>query len=70
MEKTLSKEIPFWKHYTMTIEEAAKYSRIGERKLRDIVTENPTADFVLMNGNRIQIKRKLFERFIDAASAV
>ena len=68
MEK--KKEIPIWEKACMTIEEAAKYFRIGERKLRDIVTENPTADFVLMNGNRIQIKRKLFERFIDAASAV
>ena len=62
--------IPFWKRYTMTLEEAAKYFRIGEKKLRELVAENPTADFVLMNGNRIQIKRKLFEKFIDAASSV
>lgn len=68
MDNTLT--IPFWKRYTMTIEEAAKYFRIGERKLREMVTENPTADFVLMNGNRIQIKRKQFEKFIDAASTV
>lgn len=62
--------IPFWEQYTLTIEEAAKYFRIGERKLRWLVSENPTADFFLMNGNRVQIKRKLFERFIDSASAV
>lgn len=62
--------IPFWKRYTMTIEEAAQYFRIGERKLRNLVTENPSADYVLMNGNRIQIKRKLFERYIDSASVV
>ena len=62
--------IPFWEQYTLTIEEAAKYFRIGERKLRWLATENPTADFVLMNGNRVQIKRKLFERYIDSASVV
>lgn len=62
--------IPFWKRYTMTIEEAAQYFRIGERKLRNLVAENPTADFILLNGNRIQIKRKLFERYIDSASVV
>ena len=68
MENVLT--IPFWKRYTMTIEEAAKYFRIGERKLRELVTENPTADFVLRNGNRVQIKRKLFEQYIDSASVV
>lgn len=62
--------IPIWEKYTLSLEEAAKYFRIGERKLREMVTENPTADFVLMNGNRIQIKRKLFEQFIDSASTV
>lgn len=62
--------IPFWKRYTMTIEEAAKYFRIGERKLRELVIENSNADFVLMNGNRVQIKRKLFEEYIDSVSVV
>lgn len=62
--------IPFWKRYTMTIEEAAKYFRIGEKKLRELVAENPAADYILMNGNRVQIKRKLFEKYIDSASVV
>lgn len=68
MEQMQLKEIPFWKRYTLSLEEAAKYFRIGENKLRDVVAQNPTADFILMNGNRIQIKRKLFEQFIDEAS--
>lgn len=54
----------------MSLEEAAKYFRIGENKLREVVAQNPTANFILMNGNRIQIKRKLFEQFIDEATAV
>lgn len=62
--------IPFWERYTLTIEEAAIYFRIGEKKLRQLTLDNPTADFILMNGNRVQIKRKLFEQYIDSASAV
>ena len=58
-------DVPIWENYTLTIEEAAKYFRIGEGKLRKLAEENPTASWVLMNGNRIQIKRKLFEKLID-----
>lgn len=64
------KEVPIWQRYTLTIEEAAAYFRIGEKKLRQIVAEDETAPFVLMNGNRIQIKRRLFEQYIDTAMVV
>ena len=33
-------EIPYWNKYTLSIEEAAGYFRIGECKLRKIITEN------------------------------
>lgn len=64
------KEVPIWQRYTLTIEEAAAYFRIGEKKLRQIVAEHENAPFVLMNGNRIQIKRRLFEQYVDAATVV
>ena len=63
-------EIPYWNKYTLSIEEAAGYFRIGECKLRKIITENPTADFILWNGNRMQIKRKKFEEFIDRQGVI
>jgi len=56
-----TRQIPFWEQYTLSIEEAAQYFRIGEHKLREIINENKNADFVLWNGNRLQIRRKLFE---------
>ncbi len=62
--------VPIWEKYTLTIEEAAAYFRVGENKLRKIVSENKDADYVLWNGNRPQIKRKLFEKFIDCCNAV
>ena len=49
-------DIPVWEKYTLTIEEASKYFRIGENKLRRLAEENKDAGWLIMNGNRIQIK--------------
>lgn len=65
-----NKDIPVWEKYTLTIEEASKYFRIGENKLRKLAEENLNANWVLMNGNRIQIKRKQFEKIIDTLNVI
>ncbi|MDV5976565.1 excisionase [Streptococcus canis] len=54
-------DIPVWEKYTLTIEEASKYFRIGENK---------DAGWLIMNGNRIQIKRRQFEQVIDKLDAI
>lgn len=33
-------KMPFWEKYTLSIEEAAAYFRIGENKIRKIINEN------------------------------
>ena len=58
-------DVPIWERYTLSVTEAAVYFRIGENKLRRIISENESADFILWNGNRPQIKRSLFEQYID-----
>ena len=63
-------DVPIWEKYTLTIEEAAKYFRIGENKLRRLAEENLNAGWVLQIGNRLQIKRKKFEKFIDELDAI
>ena len=63
-------DIPVWEKHTLTIEEASKYFRIGEKKLRKIAEENQTASWVIMNGNRVQIKRKQFEKIIDSLDVI
>ena len=63
-------DIPIWERYNLTIEEASKYFRIGENKLRRLADENKNADWLIMNGNRIQIKRKQFEKIIDKLDAI
>lgn len=66
MENEITKNyIPVWEKYTLTLEEASAYFRIGYKKLRKLVDEHPNAGFILWNGNRAQIKRKVFEKFVD-----
>lgn len=63
-------KIPISEKYSLTIEESAAYFRIGENKLRRFIDENSNAKWVLMNGNRIQIKRKQFEKILDEISII
>lgn len=63
-------DVPIWEKYTLTIEEAAKYFRIGEKKLRKLVEENSDANWLIMNGNRVQIKRRQFEKVIDSLDVI
>ena len=39
-------------------------------KMRQIVDDNLDANFLLESGNRIMIKRKLFEEYLDRASVI
>lgn len=62
--------VPVWEKYSLSIEEAAVYFRIGENNIRNIINQNPDADFGFWNGNRKQIKRKLFEQYMDLQKVV
>ena len=62
--------IPTWERYTLSVEEAAEYFRIGVNKLRKIINDNQDADFILWNGNRPQIKRRIFEGYIDKLNVI
>ena len=63
--ETGANHVPIWRKYTLSVQEAAEYFRIGDKKLRKLIDEHPDADFILWNGTRAQIKRKLFERYVD-----
>lgn len=62
--------IPVWEKYALSIEEAAAYFRIGEHKLRNLINESKNTDYLLWNGNRVQIKRAKFEKYIDNLEAI
>lgn len=62
--------VPVWEKYALTIYEAAEYFGIGEHRLRTLVKENRQADFVLWIGVKVEIKRKLFEEFLNNINAL
>ena len=63
-------EIPYWEKYMLTLREAAEYFHIGEKKMRQIVDENMDANFILTSGNRVMVKRKLFEEYLNQATVI
>ena len=63
-------EVPLWHKYSLSVEEAAVYFRVGENKLRSLIQANPKESFILWNGNRAQIKRRLFEDYLDCAVSI
>lgn len=65
-----TQQIPIYEKYNLTITEAAQYFNIGEKNLRKIVANDPTADYILMVGNKVLLKRKLFEKFMDETNSI
>lgn len=63
-------DVPIWLKYSLTLEGASNYFRIGEKKLRRMVEENPETDWINMNGNRIQIKGKPFGKSFDTWNVI
>jgi excisionase family DNA binding protein len=62
--------VPIWEKHCLTVSEAAEYFNIGEKKIRQIIQEQNTADFIINNGVKVLIKRKKFEQFIDETSSI
>lgn len=63
------KEVPIKDKLNLTIKEAAAYSGISERVLRDRLAEG-NYDFILKNGTKTLIKRRLFERYLESVDAI
>lgn len=66
----MQSDIPFWEQYALTVSEAARYFRIGEKKLRRIADDNRDAPFIIWSGNRALFKRDLFSRFLDTQNVI
>ena len=62
--------VPIWEKYMLTITEASEYFNIGISKMRQIVQENASADFILNNGVKVLIKKDKFEKFIDGIGSI
>ena len=63
-------KIPIWRKYSLSIQEAAEYYGIGEKRLRGLISEQEDPGFILEVGTHVRIKRKRFEEYLDEAIVV
>ena len=56
--------VPYNQRLCISVEEAAEYSMIGEQRLRKIIEEDRSLDWVLRVGSRTRIKRPMFEKWV------
>ena len=68
--RTEISEVPIWAKYALTVPEAAEYFHLGYNKLREIVRRDKYAEYLLWNGGRVYIKRKLFEEYLNKETEV
>ena len=67
MEKT---PIPIWRKYSLSVEEAAEYFGIGEKRLYTLIHEHEGADFILELGVHVRLKRVLLEKYLDEVTTL
>ena len=67
---TCENQVKIKDKFCLTIDEAAAYFNIGQKKLRIIVTENLDSGFVIQNGVKFLIKREQFEKYLDALTTI
>lgn len=62
--------VPIWEKFALTINEAAQYFNLGEKKIRKLADDYIDYGFVLQNGTKTLIKRGKFEDFMNETDAV
>ena len=67
---TCEKQVQVKDKFCLTIEEAAEYFNIGEKKLRRIIADHMDSGLVIQNGVKILIKRKRFEDCLTDLTAL
>lgn len=60
----IEEKVPISQKISLTIEEAAEYSNIGQHKIRELL-KKPKCPFLLIVGKKQLVKRKQFEEFIS-----
>ncbi|MCD7868415.1 MAG: hypothetical protein LUG62_09585 [Clostridiales bacterium] len=62
--------VPLSEKYALDLNQAPEYFGISAFKIRKMIRDNPYADFILMNGNKVLIKRKKFEAYLDTIYSI
>ncbi len=56
--------------YSLSLKEAADYFGIGVNRIRELARQHKDANWILMKGSHLNIKREKFERFLDNTSSI
>ena len=68
--KETDKQVPIWNKYALSVPEAAEYFHIGRARIREMIQDDPDADFILENGTHVLIKRRIFEEYLDRRNVI
>jgi len=68
MEKEQINLVPVGEKYLLSIREASEYFGIGEKRIRFLISNNPSLG--ICNGAKKMVHRKKFEKFIDETSSI
>lgn len=63
-------KIPLSERYCLTINEAAAYFGVGQKRMRKLVIDNVGTDAVIQNGVKYLVKRQKFEEIFSKLTAV
>lgn len=64
------KDVPLWERYALTVDQAAAYFGIGTKKIRNMISVYKDSKWYFLNGERVLIKRELFENFLNETQAI
>lgn len=59
-----------WLKPLLSIDEASVYFGISQTRLREVISRDASADYVLFNGAKILIKKQKFEQFLMDSSSI
>jgi len=57
---SMAANVPVQDKVFLTINEMAKYLGIGHNRIRRLVKDNPDANYILLRGTRVYLKREMF----------
>ena len=63
-------DIPLNERYCLTINEAAAYFGVGQKRMRKLVIDNVGTDAVIQNGVKYLVKRQKFEEIFSKLTSV
>ena len=63
-------QVPVWEKYAMTVEEASQYFSVGQNKIRQLAQQDRFGNWYMINGIRLHIKKKQFEKMLDKIDTI